>query len=321
MLQYFRLDVHFFNEMVNCCRDVNLPHKGRKSYFDTLKDRILLLYLFIVHGNVNLIRLSCKKKIMNNDNIQKAINQNALLFYDALTKSHISFNKEILEGSNGVSCIIDCTVVQCGRPKGDFQSSKQFYSGKYKMYCLKKQVVVNVNTGTACYVSKSSPGSEHDMLLLKRTAQDLNNMIGDTKLIADKGYKGIQRFVPNGYVAENENERKKRVMVERFFGRLKTNYSLMINKFRLNHSIFDTMFDICCAIANIDIMIHPLDAEEINYRNYLNNIIVLFEEKRAEKQRRDKEYRRRQRESLDFAFDCENDNFDNDLLDDDDFQL
>ena len=95
-------------------------------------------------------------------------------------------------------------------------------SGKHKRHCLKKEVIVNVRSGTAAMISQEHPGSVPDVEIMKRHAEDVNWIIGPTLVLADKGYRGVTK-VPNLHVVtdENEAEKRARVIVERFFGRLK----------------------------------------------------------------------------------------------------
>ena len=77
---------------------------------------------------------------------------------------------------------------------------------------------VNVRTGTAALVSKAFPGSHHDIRLLRSHSEEVQNLLGDRKALADLGYAGAQRDVP-GIVACGEEDvalRGVRVQVECF---------------------------------------------------------------------------------------------------------
>ena len=119
--------------------------------------------------------------------------------------------------------VVDCTVIQIKRPKEPFEDAKVYFSGKHFIYCLKKEVFVNIRSGTAALVSKGFPGSAHDMHVLSSHHQEVRDMIGDIKVLADLGYTGGERYVPGMVVCSPSDLVLKRrsVIVEQFFGRLK----------------------------------------------------------------------------------------------------
>ncbi|ELP87679.1 hypothetical protein EIN_382330 [Entamoeba invadens IP1] len=191
--------------------------------------------------------------------------------------SFITFKGENLLNTN-VSAIIDCTMVPCNRPSTDFASSMIFYSGKYKAYCIKEEVIVNAESGTAAFVSQGKPGTQHDMKLLKETAQEISHMLGGKKMIGDKGYKKIDAYVPNSY-----------------FTRLKTVFAFARTKFVKAFENFDAMFVLCCCFCNVDIQINPLIAEDAaNYQNIVDNLMNSIEERRKLHRESNRIYRRRQ---------------------------
>ena len=71
-------------------------------------------------------------------------------------------------------------------------------------------------------ISQEYPGSVADIELLRRHAFEVNAMLGDSQMLADLGYRG-ETNVPNCQVVcqTSEIEKRTRLIVERFFGRLK----------------------------------------------------------------------------------------------------
>ena len=109
-----------------------------------------------------------------------------------------------------------------------FRQQDRFYSGKHKRHCLKKEVVVNIRSGRAAMVSAEYPGSVPDLEVLRRHTNEVNAMLGETRMLADKGYRG-DTGVPNCVVVSSAVEKRQRLMVERFFGRLK-NYFIVFSR-------------------------------------------------------------------------------------------
>ncbi|ELP92832.1 hypothetical protein EIN_506730 [Entamoeba invadens IP1] len=181
--------------------------------------------------------------------------------------SFIIFNNENFQGTN-VSAIVDCTITPTNAPSGSFSSKMSFYSGKYKRYCIIIEVVVNSVTGTACFVSEGEPGASHDMRLLKKTSDDINSMLNGTKLIGDKGFKGIQSLIPNGFVPTESPLLENRCLVDPYFGRLKTVYAFAREKYNKDTVIYDDLITLCCCFCNVDIGINPLiNVDQTNYKN------------------------------------------------------
>ena len=144
------------------------------------------------------------------------------LFKDVLVRNLVEFRGERLDANPLVSSVVDCTVVEIAGPDLDFGKKDEYYSGKHKKHCLKKEVIVNVRSGTAAMISKAVGGSVADLVVLKRHADEVNQMIGATTVLADQGYRGDTRVTNLRVVSQaNEAERSARVIVERFFGRLK----------------------------------------------------------------------------------------------------
>ena len=63
--------------------------------------------------------------------------------------------------------MVDCTVVEITGPALPFHDKVKYHSGKHKKQCLKKEVIVNVRSGTAAVISKDHPGSVSDITVLK----------------------------------------------------------------------------------------------------------------------------------------------------------
>ena len=132
----------------------------------------------------------------------------------------VRFGNEEVGDVPEAAFVVDCTVCQIKRPKQPFDEAKVYFSGKHSIYCLKKEVFVNIRSGTAALISKSYPGAAHDMAILSSHPQEVRDLIGDRKVLADLGYTGGQRHVPGMVVCMPDDHvlKKRRVIVEQFLG-------------------------------------------------------------------------------------------------------
>jgi len=109
-----------------------------------------------------------------------------------------AFPQAVMDAFPDVRLVIDAKEQRVQRPGGsdDNGNSRQkpFYSGKKKAHTLKTQVAVAPD-GSFQSVGRSSPGSVHDLTLLRQS--DLLHRIEKTEgVMLDKGYDGLQTFDP-----------------------------------------------------------------------------------------------------------------------------
>ncbi|KAH7826392.1 putative DDE superfamily endonuclease [Monocercomonoides exilis] len=127
-----------------------------------------------------------------------------------------------------VGIVLDCTVIPTNRPGGRLEFGKKYYSGKHHIYCVKVEVGVNPKVGTASTISSIYSGSTHDFTIFKEHYPTFVQKLGGAKILADSAFKGakpelgaiITKPVGTSELASH------RVIVERFFGRLQTLFSV-----------------------------------------------------------------------------------------------
>ena len=104
----------------------------------------------------------------------------------------------VMDAFPDVRLVIDAKEQRIQRPGGSDESGnsrqKPFYSGKKKAHTLKTQVAVAPD-GTFQSVSKSVPGSVHDLTLL-RNSDLLHRLDRAEGIMLDKGYDGLQTLDP-----------------------------------------------------------------------------------------------------------------------------
>lgn len=184
-------------------------------------------------------------------------------------------------------CAVDGSVQRIPRPTTD---QKSYYSGKHKFHCLKMQVAVGPQ-GLAVDIQGPFKGSVNDFTIFKNTRTRfrilaersryvLNNPQTNLSPIAaifDKGYIGVNNIVSNSitpikklrnnnYTFRQQDYNEKvsfdRIIVERWFGRLKTLWGIMFVPFQLKQSKYQKYYMICAALTNMHIMNHPLTAND-----------------------------------------------------------
>jgi hypothetical protein len=209
-------------------------------------------------------------------------------------------------------CIVDATVQQINTPTGDFDDQKAYFSGKHHIYCLKSQVVTDMK-GAALHVHAGVPGATHDLEVFRQTLPELTLIMDHHedithKIAGDKGYqsgdieclvtphKGKPENLTRPEKLFNERINKARVVVENFFGRLKSRYAIVGSKYRGDHEHYEAYFKLCCALVNYEIRQcgHSLRREDGDYyRRFLCHIKNIEEEK----ERKLREKRLQQREN------------------------
>ena len=173
------------------------------------------------------------------------------------------------------------------RPNFPFRKAMRFFSGKHSMYCLKKEVCVNFRNGTAALITPEFPGSTHDIMLLRSHLNELRELLGEKTVLADLGYRGVQHELPNIVVCGEEDAvlRARRVIVECFFGRLKTLFVIFSVVWPMKEEFFDTFFDVACALTNLDVLHRPLQEFDAEFNRGVQALVMAEVANRAHSQR------------------------------------
>lgn len=187
-------------------------------------------------------------------------------------------------------CIVavDGSVQRIPRPKVNQES---FYSGKHHFHCLKMQVAVGPQ-GLAVDIKGPFKGRVHDFTIFQQTdtknkiINERNNYVlynnpqnnlGPVSALFDKGYIGVENILPQSVLPikkprnqnftpaqlnYNQKVSFDRIIVERWFGRLKTLWGIMFVPFPLKHEKYIKYYMMCAALTNFHIYQHPLTAND-----------------------------------------------------------
>ena len=237
MFQRLGIDRMLFDEALALVRDVAAPHRGRRSGIRTSRERLLCLMVFLSKG-MDTLEVLVMRVISTCSHIVETVKNIAQLFYNNLVDGAVGYNGEVDEVVPEASLVVDCTVCEIHIPKRPFDAPRVFFSGKHYIYALKKEVMVNIRSGTAAIISKAYPGSVHDKIILREHAGAVNRLLGRRSLLADLGYRGAERDVPTTIVCGQGQRRlsAKRVIVECYFGRLKLLWSVFATTWKILRS-------------------------------------------------------------------------------------
>ena len=239
--------------------------------------------------------------IRTRSHIEERARAFANLFHDVLVQAAVRFFDEIHPAAPGAALVVDCTVCEIPRPSLPFQKAIKFFSGKHNIYCLKKEVCVNVRSGTAALITPEFTGSTHDIVLLRSHIDEVRRLLGQKTILGDLGYRGVQHELPNLIVCREEDGalHERRGLVERFFGRLKTLFIVFSTVWTMKEEFFDTFFDIAAALTNIDILNRPLQETDADFNRGVHALVLVDQQNRiVARQRANERYRERRRKRL-----------------------
>lgn len=145
----------------------------------------------------------------------------------------------IFEQIPGLAVIIDAFEQEIERPSNR-QEADNYYSGKKKRHTLKSQVTVDAYTGEILDVAPSESGRGQDKGCFNRSGT-VDRLPDDTAYMADLGYPGLEKDLPNAAIPRKKPREKprpeedkdyntmfasKRVVVEHTIGRIRSYQAL-----------------------------------------------------------------------------------------------
>lgn len=192
-------------------------------------------------------------------------------------------------------CAVDATVQKVHRNP---DTSQAFYSGKHRIPCIKVQAAVQPN-GLLAEASLPVPGQVHDFELYRQSGLN-DRLVAWTNMrrvqlpgadpmsaLFDKGYIGISGIYPTAVIPHKKPPHQEltdaqknynriisedRILVERWFGRLKGNWKIMSDTWPLNSNglnDYACYFRFCAALTNAHIVAHPLIDQDRTAYNHL----------------------------------------------------
>lgn len=225
----------------------------------------------------------------------------------------------------------DVTFQQSNRPSGNMTEGKKYFSGKHKLYGYKVELSV-LPIGICIGCTKHYPGSVSDLEIFRQNSSfheesskkvvkdfDLSDegMLEEMQadfwaILADKGYQGATEFFrvvhpkkvyQNSPLSTTDQEINRkissdRIIVENYFGRLCSLWTLFSHKWRWNEGSYDVFFKIAVALTNFHVKKFPLQRKDQEYFSGVRNRLRSISHESCEKRKRQQEMyasRRRQR--------------------------
>ena len=183
--------------------------------------------------------------------------------------------------------VVDTTTVQHYRPL-KINDQKLTYDFKNGVNGQKVQVLVNPD-GQAIHVTIEEHGSMHDKKIFDNSSVKKllvtvqGQEIETKKIIADKGYTGIQADIPNAIIMKkgksNENAEYNnhiaadRQIVERWNCRFKQTFNVCFTGYRGDRSYLKNILRGLVALTNYHISLHPLNANDDPKEMEINKMI------------------------------------------------
>ena len=246
------------------------------------------------------------------------------IFIDQVSTADLPYDQDFPD----CRYVVDATVQQISKPFKDFDKAKEYFSGKHYLYCLKSQVIVNIK-GLALHIATGFKGSIHDKKLFDLKLPEFEAIINKhpdepKKILADKGYqepnsqilvtpfKGSTTDLTRDQLQFNQKLGSVRIIIENFFGRLKSRYEIMSNKYRGSHESYEDIFTICCALVNFEqIEIdHPLRSSDGSFYQKLEASLMIKKEEKIAKEREKRRQQARHRRKI-FSIIGDSDEYDN----------
>ena len=164
MFEKCGVDRRVFDEVYALVSNTPGQGRGRRGVIRTNGEKLLFLMIFMAKG-VGVLEVLVAHFIKNREHVNERAKTFARLFRNNIVEGTVRYFDETHLSLPGASLVVDCTVCETTKPAGSFEASKFFFSGKHWFYAIKKEVCVNIRSGTAALISKAYEGSKHDVAI------------------------------------------------------------------------------------------------------------------------------------------------------------
>ena len=200
-------------------------------------------------------------------------------------KPHDYYSTKTFDNYRHAMGALDATLIRVAKPLNT-QIAGEYLSGKHRAYGIRLQVLVAPD-GSCIHYGGTINGRRHDFLLYEQSmlANDMlvlvrqndgTNIPTRPAILADGGYAGItnnypeavipRRKRPHGQLSDEDREYNRllshdRVIVERFFGRLKGYWGILKRPLRIEKINIDGLMRILVCLTNLKIQHQPFSAD------------------------------------------------------------
>ncbi len=273
--------------------------RGRKPSIFTLDD--LVLYLYKLKSNQPHLNICACFKV-SKQSLTTAFNTVGPALYEGLKNFHtanLPRPKRLGGFLQDLALAVDTTYFPIPLTHGEVGSSHDTWSEHYHVNCYKKQVAVEASAPhRAIFISPSVNGNVADRTILRQYYEQLVEYLkktdqekeyfppgtpGTWSIVGDSAYIGNNAETPgvrclaiprtnmaNSAIELQElNEAKlKRVVVERFFGRLKGLWGICRDRYKYAYESFNMNIDTCILLTNQHIELMNLDQHDQDCNSY-----------------------------------------------------
>ncbi len=161
-----------------------------------------------------------------------------------------------------VNMTLDVTECLIHRPSDNI-IQRLYYSGKTRKHTIKYEIGIQLQTGKIIWLSGGTPGSVHDLTIVRNSGL-ISNLLPGEMVLADKAYIGETCFLhPIKPAITNEEKQINsaissiRETVEHTIHRIKI-FGFTQQKWRHNLNLHSIAFSVICHALNIEFIVHPV---------------------------------------------------------------
>jgi hypothetical protein len=275
-----------FLELFSVVEECFATRSQGKKAFITPKDSffLLLVHLKTNRSHNDLAATYNLEKHAVFRSINKALDRSSPVLQDRFVKCY-SFQEQQsngwISGTTDHTAILDVTFQPTTKPIAHWIDQKLFFSGKHWDYGVKTQTI-NAQNGICMSFVSGLPGARHDYDIFIQSLAAVKDKLlkgsglSDYTVLADLAYIGgsqspeivlktpkrsDQITCPEDFEWNNFITRH-RVIVERFYGRLKLKFKIMRDTYSYSKDNYSKVAGLCIALTNYHVLKYPLRIEE-----------------------------------------------------------
>ncbi len=286
------LTEHEFEEVLELLERQQEPIKRGRHLLEK-RIRLVILLQWLHHGQT--FKKLGESMDLTHSCVQTAIASiwdplTSVLFETYVPANPYSYNcNEIFQHHPDAIGAVDATLIMIRKPK-ERAEDHAYFSGKHRRHGVKLQIMVAPD-GRCIHYGGVICGSRNDFYLFEHStlphdlsrANTLPNgevIIERRPILADGGYLGIRKVYSGGIIPhrkppggrltdqqrlDNMQLSSDRVIVERFFGRMKAYWAILQRPYRCDRDSVDSLAKLVVSLTNLKLRTAPLVADEPLY--------------------------------------------------------
>ncbi|KAK2956654.1 hypothetical protein BLNAU_8288 [Blattamonas nauphoetae] len=220
---------------------------GRPSIIKNTADQIFLVLSFFHTASFHVVYMSTMHLVKGESTVWRVLWQTIEYLNAILTPALLTQTRDRDPAIPDIALVFDCTVVRIPVPRDQTRPVDTHYSGKHKFHCVKWNCGVNVVTGRCATISRPAEGAVHDWMVHQTHWPEITRILGEERYMADSAYVG-GRALHNAIITDAQDDGEHttdRVIVERFFGRLKSLFRILQGTWKHTMAKLYSVFHLC----------------------------------------------------------------------------